>query len=838
MVDCNQDSDVAPIIRADRRLYVAMVLVSAAVVALQLVLMRCLSVAHWHHFAWLIISTALLGFGAGGTILTFVGRELIRRFETSMRCLLIATALAMLGAFRLAESLPIDTYQIMLRPSQAALLVGYHLILMMPFLLGALCIGLPLTACRNRIAPLYAVNLIGSGAGAAIAVGMMFLLPPERLPAGVSLMTSLGALAMASYPTRHAPHTTCHPPGPSRLLMILSLVPIAWGLWEIRTAPPLTADPYKPLAYYEQLTQQGGARHIARRFSPRGQIDVFDSEASHETLFASPQAATPPSQLTLMIDGAATAPIFRIDKATEAAVMDETPIAAIYRVFRPRRVLLLGEAGGADVWCARRLGATHITVVQPNRQIVELLRGQLTDQAGGVISTADVSVEVDDIRGYLDRSTETFDLIQLVVLESLTGGAPGMMALCDSHVATVEGFGRCLSRLSNSGAVAVVRGLQEPPRDNLRLAGLLVEALVRRGIREPANHLLQFRNYLAACTAATATPMPATTSASLRDVLQEMAMDPVWYRGMRDEEANRIDTRPGIPGSSLSHMDYGIRQILTPRRSAFYAHYAYDIRPTTDDRPFFFDFFRWQSLPLFIRSYGQHWLARLEWGYGVVISATAWSAAVAGLLILLPLLWLPRHGRSPNHPPPRAAAKPSVVLIYFTALGAGYMFLEMSLIQQFTLVLAEPIFSAAAVLSSFLVFSGAGSLWVDRIRRNGTDLPRVLWLLVVAGAAYAGLVRPLLPNLVAGSMAARLSACVLLAAVLAIPMGMPFPYGLSRLSGKGPRLLPWAWGVNGFASVVAAMVAMVVAMSFGYSTVAWMGVIGYTIAAVTAYRMT
>ena len=806
----------APLVRADGRVYIAVALASVAVVGLQLVLMRCLAIARWHHFAYLVISTALLGFGTSGTFLTLFGRWLAGRFDGAMMAALIGLAVAAPCCFAAAEALPIDVYQIMFQAPQAGLLVAYHLILLVPFLLGAVSIGLPLMTCRRQVARLYAVNLAGSGVGAAAAVGLMFAFRAEQLLWAISIAALLAALAMSMGSRR-------------RVGAWVVGGGLGIGLAAV-VSGPMRVDPYKPLAYYELLAGQGEARHLAERHSPRGRIDVFDAPTAHQTLFASPQADMPPPQMLLIVDGGLTAPIFRIDRADEAGVMDETPMAAIYRTFRPKRVALLGETGGANVWLARRSGVKGITVVQPNGQIAELLRGPLAGPAGHVLGGDDVEVVVADPRGFLDRGSERFDLIQLVALESLVAGAPGVMALSQSHLPTVEGLCRCLDRLSEDGVVAVVRGIQEPPRDNIRLLATMVEALERRGVTDPSGHVLQFRNYLAACTAATVRPLTSDRLARLTEVLAEMGLDPVWYAGMPDEQANRIDPRPGPEGTTLSYLDWAARQVLSPDREAFYEDWLMAVRPVTDDRPFFLDFFRWRSVSAYTRSFGQYWLARVEWGYVVLIAALAWSTIVALALVLVPLLWLRRD--------PAGRGIRLATSVYYVGLGMGYMLLEMALIQAFTLVLAEPVFAVAVVLGAFLTFSGLGSAWAGRrATADSAPIRGPLVAVIVLAAIYALVGRHVLAAAMGWSLPVRACICLAVGAVMAVPMGMPFPRGLMRLGVRAPGLIPWAWGANGFASVVAAVLAVVLAMSFGFGVVAWTGVGAYAVAGLAGSRL-
>ncbi len=804
-----------PAARADTRTYLAVALVSAAVIALQLVLMRCLAVARWHHFAYFVISTALLGFGASGTFLTFFARPLVRRFAPALLASITAFALATPVCLWLAERLPIDTYQILLQPRQAALLIVYHLLMVVPFFVGAVAIGLSLTACRADATRMYAANLVGSGLGSAWAIGLMILLRPETLIGAVAATGMLAGAFVASRSYRMIVAWLVS------LGTLAALMPLIHG--------PMPIDPYKPLASFEQLIAQGQARRIARLDSPRGRLDLIESPLAHQTLFASPHAEPPPKQRVLFLDGGSPAPVFRIDTADGAAVLDETPMAAVYRLLRPKRVLLISETGGVNVWLARRFDAEAITVVQPNPQVDRILR-ENREGPRHVFAGPDVHLVHDEPRGFLEHTDQAFDLIQLTGLESLSAGAPGMTAMSQSYIATVEGVARCLDRLSPRGVVAVVRGIAEPPRDNVRLFATFATALEARGRAPADDRIVQFRNYLAACTMASRDALAPKARRRLQAILTDMAMDPVWYPGMPLETANRIDPRPGPEGSPLSHLGWCAREILSPHREGLYEQWAFQVRPATDDRPFFHHVFRWDALDNYRQAFGRQWLVHIEWGYVMLVAALIWLTLAAAVLIPLPLAIRRRRTESTGHRLATGA--------YFFSLGLAYMLLEITLMQDFTHVLAEPVFAVAVVLAAFLACSGAGSLLAGRIPTDAAyDISRPLVFIVLLGVAYALFLRPALDAVLAWPLAARAAVCLAVAGVLALPMGMPFPRGLLRLHVGAPHLIPWAWGANGFASVIAAVLAVVLAMSLGFTTVVWIALVVYALAGLISRRL-
>jgi len=789
-------------------------LISAAVLGLELVLMRCLRIATWSHLSYFVISTALLGFGASGTLLSLAGRRLLARWQTVMWVLLLLFAMAVPWCFQLAQYLPVDIRQLPYEAGQAGVLVGVHLLLLVPFFLGASAVGLGLMVAGERTPAVYGANLLGSGLGAAGAVGVMFVVRPEQALWGVAAVAAIAALIAV-------------PPGRLRLWAVVCTV-AASGLtfWSARPIQ-LRIDPYKSLAQMQRLVEQADARHLARYDSPRSRIDVFDCPRSHYTLFASPLAPLAPRQLTMVIDGGVDLPMFLIDGPEQAGILDYTPMILPYRLVQPTSVLLLGENSGTNVWLARRCQAGSITLVNPDPQVGELMRRPPGVGLPALLSNADTTAITDASRAFLERTTQRFDLIQLCDLEAMTAGSQGLSALTENFLVTTEGVARCLDRLTDRGLLCVTRGVQMPPRDNIKLLATMVEALERNGVREPGRHLIQVRNYLAACTMASRQPLRAERIDRLRQESERLGMDVVWYPGIRQEDTNRFAVRPSPPDQRYDYLHHAAVQILSDRRDGFYDEWAFTVRPATDDRPYFFDFWKWRCLPLLRRAYGPGWLASTELGYLALVAAAGESVVVAAVLILLPLAWL-RGGA-------KAAGGRAAVLTYFVCLGLAYLLLEMALISWFTRFVGDPVYSAAVVLTGFMVFSGVGSLLSQRSTWPAARLIAgcALGICILCVGYLMGL--NWLFGLAGGvPSTVRVVMCLVLVAPLAGAMGVPFPQGLTMLGRGREALVPWAWGINGFASVTGTSLAVLLATSLGFGVVLAAAVGLYVVAALVA----
>ncbi len=307
---------------------------------------------------------------------------------------------------------------------------------------------------------------------------------------------------------------------------------------------------------------------------------------------------------------------------------------------------------------------------------------------------------------------------------------------------------------------------------------------------------------------------------------RDRSFDADYFPGIQPEDGNRYNVL------EPSWFHDGALALLGPERATFIERYKFAIAPATDDRPYFFHFFRWGTLPELLALKAQGGLPLLEWGYPVLI-ATLLQALVASLvLIVLPLLIGARRTGEAEHPRPGRAS----IALYFAAIGFAFMFIEIAFIQKFILFLAHPLHAVAVVLCAFLVFAGLGSRYSARLRAvaGGPAMRPVVRAVAAIGVlslvyvlALPAIFRQLMPL----PDPARIALSIALIAPLAFAMGMPFPLGLARLVPDAEALIPWAWGVNACASVIAAILATVLAIHFGFGVVVVLAVALYAIAA-------
>lgn len=769
-------------------------LLAASLLGFEVSLMRVLLVAGWHHFAFVVISVALLGFGASGTALYLTRRWVVRHAAIVLVFLSLATAATMPICTGLAQHVPIE---MTIAPALLGGLIGrwllYWALLTVPFFLGAAALGLALMVCGGRVAVVYAGNLLGSAAGALAAPLLMTVVSPAWLPLVMGCGAALAAAGVAAG-------------SPARRSAAIAACAAAVGLFLWLDPPHVRLDAFKRGAQIQRLAAQDAVERVGRVLGPRSVLEAYRGRVLHDIPFLG-VGQDPPAISVLLADGHWVGSVLEVQGADEAGIVDGMLMAAVYDLApQGPRVALLGETGGLNIWLAARHAARAIDVVQPDRRLAVLLRGPLRNLGGAVLDLPNVRVWPAEPRHFIEHTHDSFDVIQLVMTESSAAGSGGIGGLAQDYLLTIEGLTACLGRLEAHGLLAVGRAIQSPPRDNLKLLATVVEALRSLGVVDVSRHVVILRDYLAVLTLVKPTPFSDAQIQRVRAICRDRQLTPVWFSGIQAQELNQPDALPGPtegPGDWLNHAAV---QLFGPAADRFIDEWAFDIRPPTDTRPFFSDFCRLSSIRAMRAAYGDLWLTRTELAYLFVLAAAV-SVTVAAVAMILPLaLVRVAQGRRGGW----------ATAAYFGCLGLGYLLLEMTFLAHLTLLIGDSVLAAAVTIGGFLFFSGLGSL-VSRFL-GGRRAQNVRWIILclVVGALVETIglrhweVAAGLP--VAGRLALGLG----LIAPPAFAMGFPMPMGLARLAGGMPGLIAWAWGANGFASVLAAPLAMVLAMTWGY----------------------
>lgn len=757
-----------------------------------------------------------MGFGASGTLLCFTRRWLLPRAQDAIFALTLAAAVAVPVSLTISQLIPVESRFIpALLVEQILHWLLYWIVLAVPFILGASAVGLALMSAGRRLPTVYAVNLVGSGLGAILITLFMDLLHPSWLSAVTGAMVLMGAFPVSKR-MRSARVSA----------WIIALIALA--TWQRMDPPQLRMDPFKYGAYVERLSREGRATLAADAVSPRSVVEIFEGDAFHELAFLSAGASPPPMHAILQ-DGNWSGSILKVSGRDEVAAVDQTLMAIPYDLVSHRpATLLLGETGGANVWLASLRRGSPIHVVQPDGKLVRLVRERPRGDTGDVLELPDVEVVVQEPRHYVDHSDHLYDIIHLSAMESWAVETGGVAGLHQNHLMTAEGMASCIRRLRPGGILSICRGIQLPPRDNLKILATLIGALWQLGSDDPGNHIIVLRDYLGVCTLAKRTPWQATEITQLRELIARRQLTPVYFPGIRVDELNQPDMLPGPTGESGDWLHFGATKLLSGDFGAFIKDWSFDIRPPTDDRPFFGNFSKLGTIPHLRRAFGELWLTRTELALFFVVVAMAMIVIIAALFTVAPLGFLKdlRH----------ASGRTSTA-IYFACIGLGYLILEMAFLSKLTHLIGDPVRAGSVTIASFLVFSGVGSLVAQTVKGRTNTLVVIIGSLVLVGLVEAWLV----PALARGAGASTLGWRMILGALAILPlaflMGFPMPMGLARLERGTPALIPWAWGINGFASVLAPPLATAIGMATGFLTAGALALGLYILSAMAIQKM-
>ncbi len=841
-------------------LYFAIALISAAGLAFEIALTRIFAIAQGYHFGFLAIMLALLGFGASGTALAL--RPALARADVMPRLVRfsLAFSLSLVASYLAINYLPFDAYRVAFERAQLLYLILYYLALVAPFFVGGLILGIPLVAFPTRAARVYAANLAGSGLGCIAALAALTLFGGPGAVIFAALLAALAALAFAAQDDRTRINTDEH--GKSKLSVLISvhlcpisILPFALILlWlALLIAPPplfeLQISPYKGLS---QIMRLPDARRVFSASNAYARVEVVESSAIRSAPGLSlAYRGDLPTQRALFEDAESASPL---TAAAPTALLDALPVTLAYRLRPNARALILKPGGGLEVLAALNhalseaegVGAREIIAVEENPLTAQAAR----EYAPRAFGDSRVRVIATGARSFVARAPDRFDIVHLALSDSFRPVTAGAYALGENYLYTREAFRDYLNHLNDDGILVVSRWLQLPPTEEVRVGALALAAL---DTTDPTQHILALRSFSTMLLLVKRTPFTAREIAIARAFAEQQQFDWIAAPDIRPWETSRFYPETNRY-NFLPNNDYfnAFQPLLDrERRGAFLANYAYDITPPTDDRPFFFHFFKWEQTPQVLQLMGKQWQPFGGSGYLILFALLALSVVASGLLIGVPLVSLRGAFFATKQSPNRGSETPALACgasvassqtallamtnewFYFACLGVGFLFVEVPLIQRFILFLDQPVYAFATVLFALLIASGAGSFASARVSLRGAFIA-----LVVAILIYPTLLPFVFQMFLGYAFAARVLIALVLLAPLGFLMGIPFPKGIARLNEIAPNRVPLAWGINGCASVISSILATMGALTWGFSWVMLAGAGAYVLALLAGTRRT
>jgi hypothetical protein len=784
--------------RASAPFGVGLFLVSAAVLALQVLLTRILSVQMWHHHSYMVVTMTLLGFAVAGALVTV--RPSLLEGDPRRRLAWCGTLFAVstiLGYLLLSATA--GKASDLTSGGHFFALGLFYSYLLIPYVFAGLVVVIILSVGR-RLNRLYFVNLVGSALGAWLFILLVTPLGAERLLVLCAATGPLAALAFLRGPKLEGEpsNTPALGAAAAALVACVGLFAVAPTWLEVQVAPNK--------AEADILTRYPGARLLEVRWSPLCRLSLVE---------------LPDGPINIYQDGDAITVMH-----SDASWTNVPPVALNTIGYLPHQmagkladmeVLAIGIGGGIDLRYALDQGAKSVLGIEINGETVELVGEDYAGFDNDVYHREGATVEVGEGRSTLRRLDKKFDHIQLSGTDTYTAGNSGAYVLSESYLYTEEALGEYFDHLKPDGTLGFIRLAYDPPREMLRLVGIGLTELRERGIAEPSKHVVVITHEQ---------PHPLEPGLTIRFSACVFSMEPFtdqvldyYARSDVDWPEHRALYLPGRTEGSYAEL---AKAIDAGTEEEFYSNYYWDIRPVADDSPFFFNFHHWSAL--FSAGESTEWYELTGGPIGLKVLATllVQTSVLVALLVFLPLLLLRRgglRGRSSGRH-----------LAYFLALGAGFMFLEISTAQRLVLFLGHPTYSLTVTLCSFLLFAGFGSLFSGRFEgREGHGLRWIVGLLAIVIVLVSLAFHFVLPVALAQPLWLRIVIVMAMLAPMNFLMGMPYPLGLGRLRRLEPRLVPLAQGVNGGASVIASILCIVIAMESGFQAVAYSAAVIYLV---------
>jgi hypothetical protein len=463
-------------------------------------------------------------------------------------------------------------------------------------------------------------------------------------------------------------------------------------------------------------------------------------------------------------------------------------------------VLVLGAGTGRLVKLALLNDTETVTSVEQNKALINLLEEKLASKVDSLYQNKSVRLQNISPRTFLLSNHQKFNLIILPVID-VFGGSSGLFALQEQYILTTESFNEMLNSLYPDGAISISTYIDYPYRNPLKILSTFTEAFEKRKIENPAEHISAIKNWNTITFFIKKDLFNSSEIDSIRNFCSRMNFDPVLLPGITQTERERFNK---LQDKTLYSM---FDKILNSKRERekFYSEYPFNIKPSTDNQPYFSQFLQWRTIPLLADLFGNRSVPFFEVGYLLLYLTFIQISILAILLILIPLFKIGFKGTSKIR-----------TLFYFSGLGLGYMFIEIILIQRFTLYFGNVIYAAALVVCLMLVSSGFGSLVSQKITPKPYRISIIIFIIIISLLIYTLFLSGWIKTTIGFSLTAKIILSLLLIAPPAFFMGMPFPLGLRFLSTRNEIQVPWAWGINGVFSVVSAVLAIIIAIEMGF----------------------
>ncbi len=731
-------------------------LISLAALSLEISLIRFFSISQGYHFAFMIVSIALFGLAASGTFLT------IKKLNNPLFISSILFSLSVLIGFFITNNLIFDPFKAILDFKHIFILLIYYIFLGLPFFFFGIIIAYSFLKFQKKAGKIYFYNMSGSAFGTLASLFFMSYFNIKTIFI-ISLIGFISALFFVDKKKK-------------KIIFLLFLILI--NLLLFFTPLEINISEYKEL---NQALNVPGSKLINTEYNSFSRVDIIESSFIRYAPGLSPAfKGNLPEQIGITIDAGN---MNAITKHENLDFINNLPSAIPYFLSQNKKTLIINSGAGLDVLAALKNNAI-VTALETNPVVIDLLKNEYSDYSGNIYNRADIIFGQG--RSFTKHNKEKFDII-VVSLAGNVLSTSGISGLNENYLLTKQAFKDYYDDLSNDGFLVITDWLVFPPRKSLRLFSLSLE------IDKEAKKTALFRTWTTVTLLLSKKDLDQNTIEKIKDFTEENKFDIIYLPASFVPNKNLKFEKPFY---------YNSVKNLLENKNEFYKNYIFDVKATTDDRPFYSNFFKISKVNE-LRKIVDKWNPFFDPGF-LLFFILVQALISALIFILLPIKLFNRTGKE--------FKKKS--LFYFFAIGLSYLFIEIVLIQKFVLFLGHIVFSSSVIIFSMLLFSGLGALYSEKL---GTKkIKKIVFIIFIFIILYVFLLNFAIDLFISLNLISKIILSIILTAPLGFFMGFPFPLGIKAIK---KELIPLAWAVNGSASVLSPILAIMFALFFGYSFV-------------------
>lgn len=807
------------------RVYFTVFLVSCAALMFEISLTRIFSIHLSYHFAFMIISIAMLGIGSAGTLLSIYPKL---KNISNINLYAVLTGISIIVCYIVSNRIPFEPVELLWNRMQVFYVALYYLVLSIPFFFAGILIVTAFSMLSEKSGLIYGSDLLGAGLGSLAVIGLLNFAAPEYSVLTASTICFIAAFVIGGKKTRLFT--------PVLAAIILLLFFIHPDFINVRISP------YKSLSL---ALKYPGAEHLKTYYNSFSRIDTLKSPAVRFAPGLSLSYLEPlPEQIGISVDGDELNAVTNADDKNKLKFLEFLVSALVYEIRgknSSQDVLVLDPKGGLQVLMAEHYRAETIHKVGSNPLLAKVIRNDFGEFSGGIYEQ---NIWAGLGRSWLHSSprkvpnhrdsgagrTLMYDVIDL----SMTGASvSSTFGISEDYRFTVEAFEKYIGALKKEGVLSISFYLIPPSRTELRILGTVVTALEQKGIKDVSEHIAAIRSWDSMVILVKNSVFNNEEISRIRAFAEDRRFDLVHYPGIKQKETNLY-----IKLKSNEYFKAFKNLLNSKTRHLFVSNYLFDIKPVNDENPFFHYYLKLKNIKAIHKVMGGKWQYFIEEGY-ILPVVFVQVFILSFILILLPV-FLKTGKKTPmgfvsKNQSERSKSLKLSTFLYFAMLGAGFMFVEITIIHKSILSLENPAYAVATVLTAILVSSGIGSLLSSKFPKLTT--PYLLLALCGLIFAYSFALPHLLNFISPYSLELKIPMAFIALMPLGFFMGIPFPMGIKLLGQRDETLIPWAWAINGCLSVLAPILTIMLAMATGFRTVLWLGALAYLFAFISLKKL-